>query len=361
MRCLGNVARYCTETIQYHSSYARAWEFRSEQKEMFEEDENQFHALIASGKTLSQEEIDSLENALLAAPDSMELRCRLLSYYFTRQYTGPDLADARMAHILWIIAHAPDARIAGSPYAAVNHLPENAHYAQARALWLEQIQKQPENPKILWNAAHFFLHADRQLSDDLLVKGHRLEPDNPEWLSRRAQWMTILLISCPPEKRSEQALTDLTLFEQVLASEMHPYARLSLLNYAARAAYEAGEYDKARTYAGQLLAAAAENEDDADALHQSNIMLGRIALREDAIESAKSHLLQAGEVSDSPVLGSFGPNMQLAQALLEKGEQETVLLYLQRCGQFWKRDELNVWRAEIQRGETPDFGANLSY
>ena len=55
--------------------------------------------------------------------------------------------------------------------------------------------------------------------------------------------------------------------------------------------------------------------------------------------------------------------MTLAKELLEKGEREVVLTYLQSCAKFWKMggDQLRSWTATIKGGGIPDFGANLLY
>jgi hypothetical protein len=55
--------------------------------------------------------------------------------------------------------------------------------------------------------------------------------------------------------------------------------------------------------------------------------------------------------------------MTLAKGLLEAGEREVVLTYLQSCGKFWKMgsDQLQAWMATIKGGGTPDFGPNLQY
>ena len=57
------------------------------------------------------------------------------------------------------------------------------------------------------------------------------------------------------------------------------------------------------------------------------------------------------------VLVSFGPNMDLAKGLLEKGERETVLRYFELCSGFWKdpRALLDPWKDTVKRGEVPDF------
>jgi hypothetical protein len=88
-----------------------------------------------------------------------------------------------------------------------------------------------------------------------------------------------------------------------------------------------------------------------------------VSLREGDVEKAKLHLLESGKTTGSPNLGSFGPNMSLAKQLLECGEREVVLAYLDLCGRFWERGSARLaeWKDQIAKGETPAFGANLIY
>ena len=63
--------------------------------------------------------------------------------------------------------------------------------------------------------------------------------------------------------------------------------------------------------------------------------------------------MRAGKTPGSPQLDSFGPDRDLARALLERGERTAVLAYLAECARFWKGREalLEGWRAAIERGE----------
>ncbi|HMF36252.1 MAG TPA: hypothetical protein VKF17_06415 [Isosphaeraceae bacterium] len=63
----------------------------------------------------------------------------------------------------------------------------------------------------------------------------------------------------------------------------------------------------------------------------------------------------------SPQLNSFGPSMSFAREMLEAGEREPVLEYLNLCRSFWKGDEgrLDRWTREIKEGRIPDFGPSL--
>jgi hypothetical protein len=143
-------------------------------------------------------------------------------------------------------------------------------------------------------------------------------------------------------------------------------ARFYALNDLARMAFEAGEMEKAGRYANELLESAAAYPGDwnsGNAIHQGNVVLGRLDLRAGAVGKAKEHLLAAGRTKGSPQLNSFGPNMALAKELLERQEQEVVLEYLELCGTFWKNDRgrLEQWRVSIRGGAIPEFGASLYY
>jgi hypothetical protein len=88
-----------------------------------------------------------------------------------------------------------------------------------------------------------------------------------------------------------------------------------------------------------------------------------IALEENDIEEAKRNLLLSAAIKGSPQLNSFGPDMILAKKLLEKGERQIVLRYLDLCSNFWiwalSFYRLNKWRKTIRAGGIPDFGYNL--
>jgi hypothetical protein len=92
-------------------------------------------------------------------------------------------------------------------------------------------------------------------------------------------------------------------------------------------------------------------------------------LREGKLADAKAYLLKAGATSGSPQLNSFGPQMPLARELLEKGEKETVLQYLDLVSKFWASDNeesalgkqvgqehaalIAEWKREITEDKTP--------
>jgi hypothetical protein len=141
--------------------------------------------------------------------------------------------------------------------------------------------------------------------------------------------------------------------------------RNPLLPRMARAAFAAGEWARAEALATEALEAAKFGVFwwTGDAIHQGNIILGRLALRASRLEDAKRYLLAAGRTPGGSSLDSLGPSMALAKDLLDRGETATVLEYLELCGQFWtaNRGKLAEWTVLVRAGLKPDFGPNLGY
>jgi tetratricopeptide (TPR) repeat protein len=149
----------------------------------------------------------------------------------------------------------------------------------------------------------------------------------------------------------------------------------SLKEDIAFAAMGAGDYSKAKQLANELLI----NNDDTlyynygNTIHNANTLLGRIALMEDDIKQAKEYLIKSGECPTSPQLSFFGPSYVLAKELLERGERDIVLDYLDLISNIWanpnnsestnskmmtvnqrKSEMLKKWKEEIMSGKIPD-------
>ncbi|MCB0686986.1 MAG: hypothetical protein KDC53_10685 [Saprospiraceae bacterium] len=133
--------------------------------------------------------------------------------------------------------------------------------------------------------------------------------------------------------------------------------------------YEAKNWIEVEKLAKEYLDLAEEHRSDwnyGNAIHHANLVLGKIALEHKDLEKAKDYFLKAGKSKGSPQLGSFGPNMSLARDLLEIGEQEVVLEYLDLVKRFWNPLfaflKIRKWKAMIKKGQVPDFkGNNLYY
>lgn len=144
------------------------------------------------------------------------------------------------------------------------------------------------------------------------------------------------------------------------------YARFLVLPSVAKRAAERGALVRATALGQELLDLADAYRGDwnyGNAVHQGHLVLGRVALARGDVDKAKAELLAAGGPPGSPQLDSFGPSMRLAKDLLDAGEIQGVLEYLELCRAFWKMDRglLDQWKADVLEGRTPKFGPHLRY
>jgi hypothetical protein len=156
---------------------------------------------------------------------------------------------------------------------------------------------------------------------------------------------------------------------QLQQADIHPSKRLHLLLNLTPAAMYAGDAGKAAAYAQELMALGEKLKSRAgfgpglygDATHVGNIVLGRLALLAGDVGKAREHLLAAGRVPGSPTLKSFGPDMSLASELIEKGERDAAVQYLDLCAKFWEMQggKIEGWKGVIREGAMPNFGQNL--
>ena len=137
--------------------------------------------------------------------------------------------------------------------------------------------------------------------------------------------------------------------------------RFYALDSAAMAAVEVGNLGQARALAVELLILAAGQEQNfnyGNAIHNANVVLGRLALREGDVERAMDYLQEAGNTPGSPQLSSFGPNLQLAEELIDAKAYESVATYLLSLKSFWDPGEglIDSWVTALERRKKPDFG-----
>jgi tetratricopeptide (TPR) repeat protein len=346
-------------------------------------------ALSHLGRNWTAEEARRSEAQIAGSTHELALRIVALGYYFLGRRESDAARTARDQHIFWLIEHAADCEMAGSPEVSIFKRDEPQTYAEARKLWLEQVASHPQNARIVGNAAMFFLLNDFEQSEELLKQAQALEPENPQWPERLGQ---LYSLRGGPGVSGQKELAARALREFQAAERLqsqaatHPHIGgdpeeveaadfgkiltwIHKLPDLARTAFDAGEFEQARNYAAELLEKATSSDlpeffrNDGNALHHANLILGRVALLSGDVEQARRHLVASAEIEGSPQLDSFGPNMSLALELLEQGERDVVLEYFSRCGKFWKSgtDLLQEWTSQVKQGITPDFGANLRY
>ena len=197
----------------------------------------------------------------------------------------------------------------------------------------------------------------------------RPERDHAYRVAQNARYSMALTLGQSPQ-------TYLAQKEASLAHARSEFERFLILPRAAKAALEAAADDRAERYALEALQlvrrtampdrVGAEGHRwgvRTDAVFYGNLVLGRLAVLHGDVESARRHLLLAGQAWGDATLDNDGPNMSLARELLLASERDTVIQFLEECRRFWRNDEgkIDLWEAQIQRGEMPTFGLNLFF
>ena len=266
-------------------------------------------------------------------------------------------------HVLWLIENRPDKAPCGHPGIEF-HQSDGWPYHSASLLWTGHVFARPSSVDLLRNAASFFLLSDRHLSEHLLLRCRELERQSQEWPAELAH-----LYSLEAKHGNSRLANYQKAYQQIQDSIELTETKdaRNAVSKAANMAFEAGEYQLAREYANQLVASEPSDDEPSPLVaayrHSGHTVLGRLALRDGDTEEAARQLLLAGNVTTSPTLASFGPNMRLADELLKKGQKEPVLAYLLLCTKFWRmgKKRLERWMQKILNDERPDFGGNLDY
>jgi hypothetical protein len=156
----------------------------------------------------------------------------------------------------------------------------------------------------------------------------------------------------PTQEKSKQSPTAEE--RLALAERQRPAGSSTSLPYLATQAFQAGQLEKAELYARQTLQTPSQTY---DSIHIGNIVLGLVALKRDGdIDAAKASLLAAANTKGTGTLDRWGPNLALAKALLDKGQNEVVLEYLQACKSFvTKNPKPDDWIAILKGGRAPDL------
>lgn len=303
--------------------------------------------LCLSGKGLSDQQVEELEGRLVKEPGNLRLRLLLLGKYWSDNIVNEESRRKRLNHIKYIVSHHSDHAVAGLPYASAHK--EDEDYESVKVLWLRQIELKPNHIKVLTNAAHFFLHHDKELAEQCLLKALKKKPAAQETRKQLALLYSLW------DGHEEDAYCQ---SEKLLKGSRGEDLFYSLTNFT-ELAFAAGDYQRAGEAARELLALSEKYRDNwnyGNAVNGAHTVLGRIALKENDVEAAARHLRQSAIDIASPQTKSFGPSLDLAKELAQAGDKINVLAYLDSferlCG------VTNNWayelRFEVETGEKLD-------
>ncbi len=178
-----------------------------------------------------------------------------------------------------------------------------------------------------------------------LEKACALEPENEHWRSPLADAL----------QRQANGATDPRVKVQFLSKAVdvaNKNQRLRILGALADAEFLAAEDAAAERDANGMLQSA-----DPDTIFSAHTLLGRLALDRGDVDAAKKHLLDSARSNGSPMLNNLGPKMTLAQELLDRGERDAVVQFLELCRAFWKNDRgfIDHFKPIVQNGGKPNL------
>ncbi len=318
------------------------------------------NALYNKISKLTPSDVSELEKKVTSNSGDIESRESLLIYYGLHS-TEKGLEKNKAKHVLWIIENMPESTIAGLPFISLDPFFDGDSFFEAKQLWKKKVGENPDNIKILANAANFCSLYDREAAKEYLEKLKKLEPERPEWQKRLGELaLTDAMMETVTAKNPEQCAEALKKIEASVKMAGGNDNRFYSLGDMARLALDSGDIKKATEYSNELLTMAPTFKDDwnyGNAIHDGHTILGRIALKNGDIEKAKEHLIESGKTDGSPQLNSFGPSMDLAKKLMERGEKDVVIQYLELCKGFWEMSNgtLERWINEIRTSGSTKF------
>lgn len=311
---------------------------------------------VMKGFALTKDQVREHEKTLEEKPTDMQARCLLLGYY--RRHSKPGSRDRKRlhAHALWIIENRPQTPMARE-CELLPWLEDDTVYEMGKQIWLKHCESHKTDCRILSNAANYLLLEDRLIAEQLILQGKLLQPDNPEWSDRLAHLYDLGLDGVDETQCANMALKERKAVYELSKKKYSPFHLLQLKRLP-ELALKAEQYDDAISDSKLLLFiswVSLDKDYASECKHEAHTILGRVALKLGDVEKAKVHLWKSACVSGSATLSSFGPNMELAKELLERGDTESVLRYLVRCEQFWTsgKERITKWRSEIMNGNIP--------
>jgi hypothetical protein len=274
--------------------------------------------------------------------------------------------DEHRKQLAWLVTHRPTSNLTRTVATSVAGWDRGPLREELRALWLAAVERVPNDPGALVNASNFFAGLEPERSLMLLQSARDLSPTDPglelklshHWLLRaRRQRLAEPAARYYLEDRydAEPGRKALAHAERAVALSGGSALTDTLLVNRVESAVAAGRWDLSEQYATELSAwvdHAPVRARMGDAVFHSQRILGHVALRRGDVEAAKAHLLRCCSGGSSPVLHSFGPDFSLAQELLDRGERETVLEFLEQCRTIWTDHSSTVDRLvqEVRSG-----------
>lgn len=320
-------------------------------------------AHVVPSRTFTDATALTTEFQLLSSPHDLKSRVDLLWHYRVKFGDAQAEREANK-HILWLITNQPRAAVLATPIAEISTLPNSAAFDSARAMWLGQVEAHPEDSRILGNAGVFLLREDPTRAMPLLDSANKIDPNNTTWLKALAEGYRAQAMATEGQQRQLLAELSVSMYERAADRVRSVRERMAIFSRAATIARHLDDgCTKALSLSGKasaLTSAVDSTSDRAVVAHTSAVIAGLCAISSNRIDFARdSSIVAAGETLKNQSVSLTDLDMSLAQALLDRGEKNAVLIYLDLCANATQSSEVRAWIEKINRGEKPDFSGYL--
>ncbi|MCA9817105.1 MAG: hypothetical protein KC652_18470 [Cyanobacteria bacterium HKST-UBA01] len=301
------------------------------------------NSVLRSGFKLKEAEILACEEALTENEEDLTSRLKLLGFYWFNKHW-----DACVPHLIWLIDKSPESEVLSWEAATVgDQVSDPEMFKDLKNRW-ELAIKAPTNPRVLLNAAAFFLASQPERSVDLLEQAHDMDAADDEILEKLASTYQLAL---KEDEKSPLLAKALTIQKELM--ERMPESKKQLIELARLYLYK-GETREAKHLVDGALTSLTGSK-DLPLLAEAHCVRGLIYLEEGLLNKAKD------ELSALPSI----PKFDLANKLIARGELKAVSQYLKKNLKHWKagKIQLALWIAQLELGMKPELHSTwlLSY
>jgi hypothetical protein len=269
------------------------------------------------GAEMTATQVVQLETCVKANAWDLKSRALLLGYFHWQMKTKDQLLrQTWLRHLSWLVTHRPDHDLAIHFYDSFFF--QGDGYREIKAIWMEQVSRNPKNAAIQCHAAGFLdLANDKELAEQVFTAAIE---GNPTSLELRHNQVRLY------SRWRGKELEALAAIEQM--RECFPSLdALYELQQLPAIALAAGNEGKAIDAANELLEIATKkskhwNRDRV--INEAHTVLGEIALKNGNLEKARWHLYQS---LPAPALLMI-PSLKLARSLVLAGQPLDVISYL---------------------------------
>lgn len=303
---------------------------------------------------LSLDQVIRAENHLFRNPSNCFERSKLIQHFASLQNVSKDAKENFEFHCLYLIEHYPL-----SEYIKCVSLDRNrneAAFDRARDFWLKHLSSDRNNVSLLESISLYYSDKELGVCGLALKRLNELEPENSLRVCELVRFYRYMAKRSDPESARTyytNAFGELSKsIQKVSYSDC-----IALLKLMLEVSYEANQFDACSKYA-KLLVSHSDSLPErlrADGLNCGYLWLARISFESGRMYALRKYYLESARYRAIVPGSLLGPDLKLANKLLEAGHYKIVFEYLECCSTTWKENILKDLVEEFAAGQLPEL------